>query len=463
MFRAILGIVALSSLLSLGRAVERPNIVFILTDDQRYDALGVFESPWVKTPNLDRLAKRGVRFANAFVTLSICSPSRAAVLTGQYGSVNGVVQLDQRVRDASPQLAKLLAQAGYRTGHFGKWHLANEPRELGFATSAYFVSNGKYYDRRAIIEGQEQVVPGYIDDAMAQRTIDFMQQAQAAGKPFLAWYCPQAPHADPAFDWPARDEFLNQYTAAEMPLTANWNDDLAGKPPYLATARHRTQALTYGYDDPAKIRRHRQRYAAAVTQMDAAIGKIVGAVERLGIQDNTWFVVMGDNGWLLGEHGCTSKVLAYEPSIRVPLLITGPGQQPAVKEQLALNIDLPATILDLARVGIPEAMQGRSLLPLLKGEKTDWRKEFVYEAPAAVLGAQPLWAVRNDRWKLIRTYTAQAGENMAYDELYDLAHDPEEMYNLAKDPQHAATLRALESRLEQHRRNAPMPVRRSQE
>lgn len=440
---------------ALDAAEGRPNVVFLLTDDQRHDALGVAERPLAATPHLDRLAGRGVRFANAMVTLSICSPSRAAAMTGQYGSVNGVTTLGQRVRGTSPLLAKLLREAGYRTGMFGKWHLGNTPAALGFDEAAYFVSNGTYYNRRAVIEGRQQIVPGYIDEAMAERSIEFMEQAQAEGKPFFLWFCTQLPHMDDTFDWPAEEQYLELYKAADMRLPATWNDDLEGKPPYLKSARSRQQALSYGYDDGEKIRRHMARYAAAVSQADAAVGRVIEAVDRLGLTDETWFVAMGDNGWMIGEHGFTSKVLAYEESIRVPMLIAGPGTSAKVEERIALNIDLAPTMLAIAGIPVPEAMHGRSLLPLVSGEPVEWRDGFVYEAPTPALGSQPIMAVRTARWKLIRTYDAGNPAKVAFEELYDLQSDPAEMRNLAADPAHATRLDELRARIEAHRRTIP--------
>ncbi len=448
----ILTVMALRSV-AAPASVQPPNIIFILTDDQRYDALGTVPTPLSRTPSLDRIAARGTRFANAFVTLSICSPSRAAVLTGQYGSVNGVTALDQSVGPGSPRMPLLLRDAGYRTGVFGKWHLGNTPASMGFDESAYFLSNGTYYGRKAMIDGNEQTVPGYIDEAMADRSVSFMRRAREEGKPFFLWFCTQLPHMDNHHDWPAESRYLDLYNPEQMALPATWNDTLAGKPPYLAQARPRKQALSYGYDDPARIQRHRQRYAAAVTQMDAAIGRVIDAVDTMGLTSNTWFVVMGDNGWLLGEHGLTSKVLAYEPSLRVPMLVAGPDTSLRTDGHLVLNIDLTPTILALAGVPAPETMHGHSLLPFVRGDSRSGRDGFVYEAPTPELGVRPVLAARTDRWKLIRTYAGQKLGAVAFEELYDLTEDPDEMHNRADDPACAAVKAELAARIERHRKS----------
>lgn len=253
----------------------------------------------------------------------------------------------------------------------------------------------------------------------------------------------------PHLDRPAREAFLERYEASEMPLPPTWEDDLAGKPPYLRTARSRAQALRYGYDDPDRIRRHVRRYRAAVTQVDAALGRVIDAVDRLGRRERTWFLFMGDNGWQIAEHGFTSKVLAYEESIRVPMVIAGPGGTARVDRRIALNIDLPATILDIAGVERPSSMHGRSLLsPAADG----WRTDFVYEAPTPVLGVHPVMAVRDARWKLIRTYDPEVPGRVAFTELYDLATDPTESRNVAVDPLHAERVARMAERIAEHER-----------
>lgn len=238
-----------------------------------------------------------------------------------------------------------------------------------------------------------------------------------------------------------------------MPLPSTWQDDLAGKPPYLKTARSRTRALEYGDDEPARIRRHIQRYRAAVTQVDATLGCLLRAVDELSIADRTWFVFMGDNGWQIGEHGFPSKVFAYEESIRVPMIVAGPGTRPGVYGRLALNIDLPPTILDIAGVNIPTTMHGRSL----RTPSSDWRNSFIYEAPMPVLGVHPLMAVRDDRWKLIRTYDSDDRQRGSFAEFYDLHNDPQELNNLAELPVHAERICRMAQQIEEHRRTMGQP------
>jgi arylsulfatase A-like enzyme len=259
-------------------------------------------------------------------------------------------------------------------------------------------------------------------------------------------------------DWPAQREYLDLYDPATMCVPPTWDDDLSTKPPYLKTARSRTQALTYGYDKKPNIQRHRQRYQAAISQADAAVGRVLDAVDRLGLTGRTVFIVMGDNGWMIGDHGFTSKVLAYEPSMRVPMIVAAPGIEPRVDDHIVLNIDLTPTMLDFAGVSIPTNMHGRSLMPLLRGASTDWRKAFVYEAPTPCLGSHPIYAARNDRWKLIQTYDLKHPDRVTYRELYDLGKDPDEMNNRADDPAASSIIKELSKLIADHRKDHPLPL-----
>jgi arylsulfatase A-like enzyme len=429
-------------------AAEPPplNFVFILTDDQRYDALGCAGTD-IRTPHLDALAARGVRFENAFVVLSICSPSRAACLTGRYNSANGVTRLDLPLRDGERTFAHLLKARGYRTAAMGKWHLRSTPAQCGFDEAVTFHGNASWYGRRVKEGGKTRVVKEFIEDHVADRSAAFVEACAKAGKPFVLFHNTQVPHMTGKFTWTPRQETLAAYRDVEIPLPPTWNDALEGKPPYLRSDRHRRQAERYGYDKPEAIREHVRLYRAAITDMDAALGRLLGRIRDLGLEESTWVLFMGDNGWFLGEHGFTSKVLAYEESMRVPMIVAGPGVKPGVRGELVLNIDLAPTMLQLAGVARPDVVHGRSLLPLLRGgAAADWRDAFVYEAPEAVLGSRPLWSVRTRRWKYIRTVVGPATGDV-FEELYDLEADPRETANVAAREAHAGVLRDLRARL----------------
>lgn len=432
------------------QAVERPNILILFTDDQRWDALHCAGNDKISTPNLDSIAARGTLFKNAFVTLSICSPSRAAMLTARYNSANGVTVVGKgTMNPGEVTFAQRLKEHGYRTGVTGKWHLGNTPADCGFDFSSVCLSNQTWYGRTFHRNGEKVTTEGFVDDFVVSESIDFIEEASAKGDPFVLWLCTQVPHMDHHQAWPPLPEFLDRYHRQSMPLTHTWNDNLNGKPPYLKESRSRTQALSYGYDDPDAIREHTRQYYASVEQMDASIGRLLDVLDRLKLRDNTWILFMGDNGWMMGDHGFTSKVLAYEESIRVPMMVTGPGTKARTDEHLVLGIDFSATVLDLAGIGRPAEIHGRSLLPLVRpsSDVTDWRTDFLYEAPDPQLGSKPLWAVRDDRWKYIETITeTDAGETFV--ELYDLQNDPQEMRNLAQEPDQKDRLDAVDRRLQ---------------
>ncbi|MEN8785865.1 MAG: sulfatase-like hydrolase/transferase [Akkermansiaceae bacterium] len=418
----------LSSLPTFGS--EKPNIVFIFTDDHRADALGCAGNPHLKTPNLDRIATQGTRFENAFVTLSVCSPSRAVALTGRYNSANGVTAIGKgRMNEGEVTFPQLLQHAGYRTAVTGKWHLGDSPKQCGFDFSSTCYSNGTWYGRQFTREdGTKIKAENFVDQFSADEAVRFLRQS--SDKPFALWLCTQVPHMDHRHTWPAKKEFLASKKIENMPLPNSWNDGLNGKAPYLAKSRSRTKALAYGYDKAEAIQAHTRDYYASVEQMDQTLGTVLDELDRLGVRDNTWIIMQGDNGWLLGEHGLTSKVLAYEDSIRVPLIIAPPGGSSKTNQDFALGIDIAPTILDIAGLPTPSFMHGRSLLPLVKGNTpSDWRTKFVYEAPQSQLGSEPLWAIRTHDEKYIEY------PGLSFEEVYDLKNDPAERKNISPSPE----------------------------
>lgn len=440
---------------ALVRAAARPpNFLFVLTDDQRFDALGCAGNPIIRTPSMDSLAARGMRFANSFVTTSVCSASRATFLTGRYGSANGVPGLGGGLRPGERTFVPYLKKAGYRTGFTGKWHLAPPtPEEAGFEASAWFVSNGAHYDRKVTGGGQVRVAPGFIEQYLADQAIAFLESAARGPAPFFFHLCTQLPHMNERMDWEPRPETLRLYENAPFRMPANWRDDLSGKPVYLKEGRHRQQAESYGYDSEAGIRKHLARYYGAITDLDREMGRVFAALDRLGLRENTYVFLAGDNGWFLGEHGFTSKVLPYEESIRVPLIVAGPGVRAGVCRDLVLNADLAPTVLELAGAATPPNLHGRSLRAQLQSRGVKWRSSFLYEALEPTLGSWPLVAIRGERWKYIRTFDARDRDRLVFEELYDLKAGPGELRNLAGAPEHAATRARLEKELNQLRRS----------
>ncbi len=431
----------------------RPNFIFILTDDQRHDAMSCAGNPHVHTPNLDHLAARGVRFENAFVTLSICSPSRAACLTGRYGSANGVTYVANEavMHETEKTFAHILKEAGYQTAMVGKWHINNSPQSCGFDYVTYFMSNGPHWNRKVNEQGRRKTAPGFIEDYNASQAINFIEKASRRDASFVLFLCNQLVHMDHKFDWKPKAKTLARYNPTDMPVPNTFDDDLTGRPPYLKNSRSRTQALKYGYDKKRNIQIHLAKYYAALEDTDAAIGKVLQTVTAKGLDNNTYYIFMGDNGWLMGEHGFTSKVLPYEESIRVPMILSGPRIKRTIDNHLVLNIDLMPTILDLAGLPIPKNIQGRSLMPLLEGLNHNWRTSFLYECPRSSLGVKPHFAVRTDHYKYVQTYEDETLVRVVFEELYDLQTDPTEIRNLAQNPNYKEIKKNLITKLKTHK------------
>lgn len=436
----------------LGRsAPRRPNFLFVLTDDHRHDALGCSGNRLIDTPAMDGIARRGVRFRQACVTMSVCSASRAAILTGRYGSRNGVMGLDAGIHPGERVFPELLREAGYRNGYLGKWHLKSpaNPEQAAFETAAWFYSNGAHFDRHVTEFGRPAVAPGFLEDYLAGHAVRFLEQTARDPRPFFLHLSTQLPHLDHRMRWNARPETLARYKARRVRAPASWNDALGGKPEYLKTCRNRMQGLKYGYDRRERIEEHTREYWAAITELDACLSCVFEALRRLGLEENTWVMLAGDNGWFLGEHGFTSKVLPYEESIRIPLLAAGPGaRRGAVRDELVLNADIAATILDLARAGPPAGLHGRSFAALLRGEgEPGWRDGAYYEGLRPELGARPTRALRTRKRKYIQTLDERTRSKIEFEELYDLERDPGERNNLASRPESAAVLDEMKARL----------------
>lgn len=480
----------LCSLIIVTQAVgaHRPNILFIFSDDHRYDLIGA-TNPLVQTPHLDKLAASGVRFTHACVTTSICSPSRAAVLTGQYGSRNGVPTLSDPLKFPQATIAHSLADAGYRTTHIGKWHLGTTPREAGFQQYARINSNGSWFKRKidSNIPGAPTKLNGtFYETVMADLVINRITNhlSNHSDEPFFIWWCNQVPHVDGGLKYcdvkvdPSNKTehtpsgtlggYRANYDLASMPVPSNWSDNLDAKPPYLAPSRFVTKSASENYGGPGgytnqapglrnstlgqdHVQQHNLEYFASLSALDVEIGRVLNHLEDPNgdgdksdsVTDNTWIVFMGDNGWQTGSHKFTSKVLAYEESIRVPLLIKGPRLTPRTESKLTLNIDLPLLFRDLGGLKPASHHQGLDLKKLLTNPNISWRKDFYYEATKAEpsLGAQPHDAIRTETHKLIHTY--DKNNKLVFKELYDLSSDPGELINLSSDPTHFKTKEEL--------------------
>jgi N-acetylglucosamine-6-sulfatase len=419
---------------------ERPNIVFILIDDLRWDALGCTGHPFVKTPGIDRIAREGALFRNGFVTTPLCFPSRASVLTGQYAHRHGIKLAPDRARLGHKLVTfpLLLQKAGYATGFFGKWHLANEHvSPPGIERWVSFREQGDFVNPELLIDGARVKTTGYLTDLLTDHAVEFIRRPHP--KPFLLFLSHKAVHAP----WMPAER--HKHLFADIPIRRapsagdSWEDKPILRRPGVNLNPNDTDVHTT--DDNI---RDQMRCLLAV---DEGVQRIFAALEETKRLENTLIVFTSDNGYFWGEHQLGGKHGAYEESIRVPLIMRHPrlAKAGAVLDALALNIDLAPTLLDVARVRPPSEMQGRSLLPILRGDMRDVRSSFLAEF---FLGNGtprfPTWqAVRNARWKFIR-YPGLDGMN----ELYDLQADPLERRNLIrKAPDSARTMEAELDRL----------------
>jgi arylsulfatase A-like enzyme len=433
-------------LLACGRpgADDRPSFLVVLSDDHRFDALGAAQRdqgadarfPWLATPNLDRLAAEGVRFRNAFVVNALCSPSRASFLTGRYPHEHGVVDNDTPLDPAATTYASLLRAAGYRTGYAGKWHMGQQSERPGFDWWASYVGQGTYFDATFDVAGSPRPATGWVDDATTDFAIEFLRQSRSA--PFLLVVGYKAPHG-PRKPASLPERGRDRYRDVEIAPARN-GDALA---PYAAPRARKP---------PAGTGRRARVYFDLVSAMDDALGRLLDELDALGIADRTFVAFAGDNGYMLGEHGMVSKRSAYEASIRIPLLVRWPalgaGARGRSVDAPVLNLDLAPTLLELAGVGAPGGLRGRSLRPLLAGEAVAWRRSFLYEYFAEPgFGVPTHLALRDVDAKLV-VYPGHP----EWTQLFDLAADPGETRDLANDPSRADRLRALRAELEREAR-----------
>ena len=441
-----------------GQPAARPNIVFILIDDLRWDELGIAGHPFIKTPYIDRIGKEGALFRNAFMTTPLCSPSRASFLTGQYAHTHGITDNVDRSA-ASHQLRtwpRLLHDTGYETAFIGKWHMGNDetPRP-GFDRWVSFKGQGTYTNPPINEDGKSVQPSGYITDILNGYAVEFIRRRH--DKPFLVYLAHKAIHPevtqnnDGSVDLSKSELFIpaerhkNLYAGQVIPHRPNYGRAPADKP---ALQRQLGNLPPLG---PATATRDetilgRQRSIAAIEE---GVGEILRALKETGQLDNTVIVFTSDNGYFYGEHGLSvERRLAYEESIRLPLLMRYPKKIKAgtVRDELALNLDLAPTLLELSGVAVPNTVQGRSLVPLLAGQRTAWRNSFLIEYYTDTVFPRVLQmgykAVRTERWKYIHYL-----ELNGVDELYDLKSDPYEMKNLIAEPRAAKSLAAMKREL----------------
>ena len=440
-------------------AQSRPNIVFILVDDLRWDELGIAGHPFIKTPNIDRIAREGAMFRNAFMTTPLCSPSRASFLTGQYAHTHGITDNVDRSA-ASYQLVTfplLLHQAGYESAFIGKWHMGNDEKPRpGFDRWVSFKGQGTYIDPPINEDGRQVKRAGYTTDILNGYAVEFIKRRH--DKPFLVYLAHKAIHPevtqndDGSVDLTAAERFIpaprheTAFAENRIPHRPNYGRAPVGKPALLRQIGS-LPPLGEATVTPDQAILERQRTLLAI---EDGVGEILEALKETRQLDNTVIVFTSDNGYFYGEHGLSvERRLAYEESIRLPLLMRYPQVIKAgtVRDEFALNIDLAPTLLSLAGVGVPDKVQGRSLLPLLKGERPAWRSSFLIELYSDKvfprISQMGYKAVRNERWKYIH-YLELEG----MDELYDLKNDPYEMKNVINEPGAKKAFQQIKAELE---------------
>lgn len=436
-------------------APRRPNIVLIFSDDHAAHALSCYGGTLDRTPQLDRLAAQGARFTQAFVSNSLCGPSRACVLTGKYGHRNGFVQNGQTFDGGQWTVARELTEAGYATAAVGKWHLGIDPREAGFQRGVVLPGQGRYVDPVFLVDGARTVVPGYATDAITDQAIAWLQE-RPRDRPFFLMVGHKAPHRE----WTPPDRLVDAYRARTFAEPATLFDDHAtrldgARNTEMTVARHLTRT-DVKLDPPTDLQgdaltrwyyqRYIQDYLACVQALDENVGRLVDWLDGNGLRDDTVVIYTTDNGFFLGDHGWYDKRWMYEESMRVPLIVRWPGRtRPgSVVDAMTTNVDFAPTFLAAAEAPPPPGLQGRDLTPVLAGAvPADWRRSVYYryyEFPGTHSVALH-WGVRTADHKLI-WFPEQQGW-----ELYDLRRDPQELRNVAADPMYAAVRRELEVEL----------------
>ena len=495
-FTAILGVSAVFSQNTSAQnpAVQRPNIIYIMSDDHAYQAISAYGGPLKElapTPNIDRIAGEGMRFNRCLVTNSISGPCRAVILTGKYSHLNGFLANEgQKPFDGSQQtFPKLLQNAGYSTAMIGKWHLGSDP--TGFDHWEILPGQGNYYNPEFINKEGRHIEQGYVTELITEKCITWLKEAKGSGKPFMLMMHHKAPHRE----WQPGPKELTLYKDVTFPEPATLFDDYSDR----GTAE-KTQDMTISktmrieedlklYMDKSKMKRtglsrmdsiqmsdwnkvydpiikefyesgltgdeltrykyqrYMQDYLACIAAVDKSVGEVLDFLKENGLDRNTVVIYASDQGFYLGEHGWFDKRWMFEESYRTPLLVQWPGviKPGSINNDMVSNIDLPETFLEIGGVEVPSDMQGRSIVPILKGKTpSNWRTEHYYhyyEYPGSHM-VKRHYGMSTERYKLMHYY---------YDidewELYDLKTDPQEMKNVYSDPAYASVRKNLHKRL----------------
>ncbi len=453
---ALLGLLFCSTSL-LHAADKRPNFVFVYSDDHRWDAMSHVQReqgerarfPWLKTPGFDRLASEGVRFRNAFVTLSLCAPSRAAFMTGQYNHVNTITNNSRPFPEKSVTHASQLRAAGYKTAYIGKWHMGNQSGQRpGFDYSASFLGQGRYNDCPFEINGVATPTKGWVDDVSTDYAINWIKEQKA--QPFSIVLGLKSVHGPRGGkQLPARLQEL--YAGEQSRPTPNCD---------VPAIFHRPDA-TGKYGPGLASNDAHLDYMRHVNGIDENLARLLAALDELQLAENTVVVYTSDNGYYLGEHRSGDKRSLYEESLRIPFLVRYPAKFKAgnVVDEMITNIDLAPTFLDLAGVAIPAEMQGRSWQELASGKPpANWRTAFFAEYYKELGEVPTCYAIRTKTHKLVKY-----PNRPEWTEVYDVVNDPYELKNLVKDTELTAKLdKELEQLMKDVRYSIPQDANQAQ-
>ncbi len=450
-----------SALAAAADAGKHPNILYMMADDHSASAISAYGSRVNQTPNIDRLAAGGMRFDNCFCTNSICTPSRAAILTGQYSHINGVKTLADQIDPGHETVAKDLQAIGYQTAMIGKWHLVTDPK--GFDYWNILPGQGVYHDPVLIDMGTKKKHTGYATDIITDISLDWLK-ARDKTKPFFLMCHHKAPHRP----WEPDEKHMSMYTG-EIPEPDSILDKYDHRSKAAANATNKVgqnmNKVDTKVDPPAGLdyaglrhwayQRYLQDYLRCVASVDDNVGRILDYLDAGKLADNTIVIYTSDQGMFLGEHGFFDKRFMYEESLRMPFLIRYPLEikPKSVNRDIVLNIDFAPMFLDFAGQPTPKEMQGRSFRPLLQGHTPkDWRKAMYYRywMHMADHGVPAHYGIRTTRYKLIYYYGKPLGSAGALPqqtppewELFDLETDPHEMDSVYGDPKYAKIQKQL--------------------
>lgn len=483
-------------------AKEKPNIVFIMSDDHAYQAISAYSDNLIETPNIDRIADQGILFNNATVTNSICAPSRAVILTGKHSHLNGKIDNLSKFDTTNVTFPQLLQKAGYQTAMFGKLHFGNNPK--GFDEFKILPGQGSYYNPRFITQKGDTVINGYVTDITTDLALDWLKNRRKTDKPFLLMYLHKAPHRA----WYPDEKHYKAFTQKTFPLPETLFDDYEGRIAASTAEMNILKHMHLAYDNKMdeeglkelgisnvvgrsevnrmtpeqrqkwdsvynpiiadfeknypnmndkdlmewKYQRYLQDYLGTIASVDENVGRMLDYLDSEKLSDNTIVIYTSDQGFYLGEHGWFDKRFMYDESFKTPLLIKWPNKiKPGItEEEMVQNLDFAQTFLEIAGVNAPEDMQGESLVPLLTGNKDKWNRDAVYYHYYEYPGEHTVkrhYGIATKDYKFMHFY-----HDIDTWEFYDRKKDPKEMHNLIDDPAYADEIAMMKEKLTETRK-----------